>query len=290
MASRAKVMPPPAKTEGMVKVTKGVYAYIGGGGRTNFGLVLTKDKPVVIDNDIRIRKPFLASMRRVTKKSAGLVLNTHHNFDHTSDNGYYAARGAVSFGVDLVRQEMEREFASGNWVKQMAGRGPRVEHLIGKLGISPPEVTFEDQVDIRYGGRIFQMVYIDHCHTKGDTVVWMPKEGVLFAGDLLTYRTHPVNRLGDFNNWLPALGFLKKFPAKYIVPGHGPIPKGTAIVDENRTYLTRLKSRTQAALKKHKTPVKAAAAVEMPEYAKWFRAANVPDNTLKMAKDLRKKR
>ncbi len=290
MASRAKPMPAPAKTEGMVKVTKGVYAYIGGGGRTNFGLVLTKDKPVVIDNDIRVRKPFLTGMRRVTKKSAGLVLNTHHNFDHTSDNGYYAARGAVSFGVDLVRQEMEREFASGNWVKQMAGRGPRVEHLIGKLGISPPEVTFEDQIDIRYGGRIFQMVYIDHCHTKGDTVVWMPEEGVLFAGDLLTYRTHPVNRLGDFNNWLPALGFLKKFPAKYIVPGHGPIPKGTAIVDENRTYLTRLKSRTQAALKKHKTPAKAAAAVEMPEYAKWFRAPNVPNNALKMAKDLRKKR
>ncbi|MBT3821158.1 MAG: MBL fold metallo-hydrolase, partial [Nitrospinaceae bacterium] len=130
-----------------------------------------------------------------------------------------------------------------------------------------------------------------HCHTKGDTVVWMPEEGVLFTGDLTTYRTHPVNRLGNFNNWLPALDVLKKFPAKYIVPGHGPLPpKGSSIIADNKTYLSRLKSRTQAALKKHKTPAKAAAAVEMPEYAKWFRPGNVSGLALKMAKDLKSKR
>ena len=88
---------------------------------------------------------------------------------------------------------------------EVAGRGPRVDHLIDKLDISPPMVTFEDQIDIHYGRRHFQMIYIDHCHTKGDTVVWMPKEKVLFSGDLLTYRTHPVNRLGNFMNWIPAL-------------------------------------------------------------------------------------
>ena len=291
MASRAKVMPAPAKTDGMVKVTKGIYAYIGGGGRTNFGLVITNEGPVVIDNDIRVRGLFLAGMRRHTRKDAALVLNTHHNFDHTSDNAYYTGRGAVSFGVDLIRQEMEREYATGNWVRQMAGRGPSVNRFIGKLGISPPAVTFEEQIDIRYGGRLFQLVYIDHCHTKGDSVVWMPEEGVLFAGDLLCYRTHPVNRLGDFMNWIPALDVLKKFPAKHIVPGHGPLPpRGNAIVGESKTYLTRLRARTLAALKKRKTPAKAAAAVEMPEYAKWFRAQNIPINALKMAKELRKKR
>jgi cyclase len=291
MASRLKLMPAPANTTGMVKVTDGVYAHIGGNGQTNFGLVTTNGKPVVIDNDIRVQDKFLTGMRKVTRKDAGLVLNTHHNFDHTSDNGYYAARGAVSFGVDLVREEMEREFNSGNWVKQMDGRGPKVKHLIGKLDITPPTVTFEEQIDIRYGGRLFQMIYIGHCHTKGDTVVWMPEEGVLFSGDLLTYRTQPVNRLGNFMNWIPALSLLKKFPVKYVVPGHGPLPpRGSAVIDENKTFLTRLKTRTEAALKKEGTPVKASKAVRMPEYIKWFRAGNVEPNALKMAKDLKKKR
>ena len=292
MVSRGKIMPGPAKIRGFVKVSNEIYVFIGGGGTTNFGLILTKDKPVVIDNDIRVREDFLKGMRRITRKGAGLVLNTHHNFDHTSDNGYYTRRGAVTFGVDLIGQEMEREQETGIWVKQMAGRGRSVDHLIGKLDISPPMVTFEDRIDIHYGGLHFQMIYIDHCHTKGDSVVWMPKEKVLFAGDLLTYRTHPVNRLGNFMNWIPALDLLKKkFPARHIIPGHGPLPpRGTKIVDENKAFLTRLRSRAAAALRKEKSPARAAKLVQMPEYVHWFRAQNVPNNALKMAKDLKRKR
>ncbi len=292
MVSRGKIMPGPAEMQGFVKVSNGIYVFIGGGGTTNFGLVLTKDKPVVIDNDIRVREDFLKGMHHITRKEAGLVLNTHHNFDHTSDNGYYTRRGAVTFGVDLIGQEMEREQEIGIWVKQMAGRGRSVDRLIGKLDISPPMVTFEDQIDIHYGGLHFQMIYIDHCHTKGDSVVWMPKEKVLFAGDLLTYRTHPVNRLGNFMNWIPALDFLKKkFPARHIIPGHGPLPpRGTKIIDETKAFLTRLRSRTAAALRKEKSPARAAKLVQMPEYVRWFRAQNVPNNALKMAKDLKRKR
>lgn len=292
MAGRAKLMPSPARTQGFVKVVDGVYVYIGGRGTTNFGLIITNEKPVIVDNDIRIGAEFRKGMRRITRKLAGIVLNTHHNFDHTSDNGYYTKHGAISFGVDLIRDEMERERDAGIWVKQMAGRGPNVDHLIGKLDISPPMVTFNKEIEIRYGGRIFQMIYIDHCHTKGDSVVWMPNEKLLFAGDLLTHRTHPVNRLGDFMNWTPALNLLKKkFPAKYIIPGHGPLPpRGTKIIDENRVFLTRLRTRTAAALQKEKSPSKAAKIVQMPEYSKWFRAQNVPNLAAKMAKDLKKKR
>ncbi len=291
MARRVKALPGPAKTEGFVEVTKGIHTFVGGGGRTNFTLVLTKDKPVVIDNDIRARKRFLAGARRITRKSPGLLLNTHHNFDHTSDNGYYHAKGAVSFGCEVVREEMLREYNAGTWVTQMLGRGPKVDHLVGKLGVEPPMVTFDDLLTVRYGGRIFQIIYIGHCHTRGDSVVWMPEERVLFSGDLLNHRTHPVARLGNFENWLQALPLLKKFPARCIVPGHGPIPpRGTGIVDDVKGYLTRLRSRTAAALRREGAPVKASARVRMDEYAKWFRPQLVPQNALKMARELRQKR
>lgn len=291
MARRVKALPGPAKTKGFVEVTKGVHVYIGGNGTANFGLVLTNDKPVVIDNDIRVRKDYVAGMRRITRKAPGLVLNTHHNFDHTSDNGFYHKQGAISFGCELVVEEMQRERDAGIWVKQMAGRGPSVDHLIGKLDIAPPMVTFEDLLTINYGGRVFQMVYIDHCHTKSDTVIWMPRERVLFSGDLLTYRTLPVNRLGNFLTWIDAMAVLKKFPAQYVVPGHGPIPpKGNKIIDDVKTFLTRLRSRTAAALKKEGTPAKAAKAVRMDEYRNWFRFQNVEHNAMKMAQDLRRKK
>lgn len=43
------------KTTTLREIAKGVYVCIGGNGLTNFGLVLTKDKPVVIDSDMRVR-------------------------------------------------------------------------------------------------------------------------------------------------------------------------------------------------------------------------------------------
>ncbi len=193
----------------------------------------------------------------------------------------------MSFGVDLIREEMEREHRAGIWVSQMAGRLIKVEHLIGKLGIAPPAVTFKNELTIRYGGRTFQMMYIGHCHTKSDTVIWMPEEKILFAGDAFDYRTHPVVRLGNMSNWIKALDWLKKFPARQIVPGHGPLPpKGTGCLGELKEYFIKLRNRTAAALRREKTPARAAKSVRMEEYRNWHRSNLVYVNALKMAKEL----
>ena len=131
------------------------------------------------------------------------------------------------------------------------------------------------------------MFHIGHCHTKGDTVVWMPEERVLFTGDLLDYRTHPVARLGNFGNWIEAIRRLRKFPAKVLVPGHGPVPRQPAkkVWDEFGAYMVKLRERTAKALKKHGAPEKAAQNVHMDEYRNWLRSNLVAQNALLMAKE-----
>ncbi len=307
MARRVKAFPGPARVWGFTEIMSGIFVALnltGGrgsakagdtiddrsGGDTNFALILTKDKPIIIDTDIRARKEFMSGMRRITRKSPGLMLNTHHNFDHASDNAYYHRQGTVTFGVDRIRQEMEREYTAGIWVSQMAGRILKVEHLDGKLGIAPPMVTFEKELIIRYGGRALQMISIGHCHTKSDTVIWMPEEKALFMGDAFDYRTHPVVRIGNIMNWIDALDRLKKFPARQIVPGHGPLPpRGNKCLGEFRRYFTKLRDRTAAALRMEGTPVRAARRVRMDEYRNWFRSHLVYANALKMARELRGK-
>ncbi len=305
MARAALTLPGPARTQGFEETAPGVFVGVnltggrgslkagetidkrGGGGDTNFGLILTGEKPIVIDNDIRARKEFASGMRRITRKAPGLLLNTHHNFDHASDNAHFHRLGAVSIGVDRIRQEMEREHKAGIWVSQMAGRMIRVEHLIGKLGACPPQVTFEDELTIRYGGRCLRMIYIGHCHTVSDTVIWMPEERVLFMGDAFDYRTHPVVRIGNIQNWIRALGRLQKFPARQIVPGHGPLPpRGNKCLGEFKEYFLKLRARTAAALRREGTPVRAARRVRMDEYRNWLRSHLVYVNALKMAREL----
>ncbi len=279
----------PVKSPGFRQISPGVYIYVGGGGLTNFGLVLTDGKPVIIDGDMRVRAHFLKKMRGVTRKTAGLVLNTHHNFDHTSDNGYHARLGAVTIGADLIRREMERELKEGGWVAALDRSGFHLGHLAPGLAFDPPMVTFEDRLEIRYGGRLFQIIRVGHCHTRGDSVVWMPKEKILFAGDLIANRSHTATGQADLDNWRQELPRLKKFPARWFIPGHGALPnRGPGIVDENIAYFKNLRRRTAAALKKESAPRKAAASVQMPECRGWTRPHNLAANALNMARHLKK--
>jgi cyclase len=183
---------------------------------------------------------------------------------------------------------MERELKEGGWAAALDRSGFQLGHLARGLDFDPPMVTFKDRLEIRYGGRLFQMIYIDHCHTKGDSVVWMPEEKILFAGDLLANRSHPPSRQGNFGNWMRAIPQLKKFPARRFIPGHEPLPApGSGIVDENKTYFDRLRRRAAAALKKESAPKKAAALVKMPEYARWTRAQNAAVNAENMVRFLK---
>ena len=42
------------------------------------------------------------------------------------------------------------------------------------------------------------------AHTGGDTVVWVPDDGVLFAGDLLLVGVSPVMWSGPIEGWIEA--------------------------------------------------------------------------------------
>ncbi|MBV9142079.1 MAG: MBL fold metallo-hydrolase [Pseudonocardiales bacterium] len=64
------------------------------------------------------------------------------------------------------------------------------------------------------------------AHTDGDLVVWIPREGVLFPGDLVFTDVTPLAAHGSITGWLAALDWLADFEATHIVPGHGAMGAG----------------------------------------------------------------
>jgi cyclase len=69
------------------------------------------------------------------------------------------------------------------------------------------------------------------AHTDGDLVVWAPRDGVLFNGDLLFSGVVPLAVSGSVVGWLAALDWLAQFDAQHLVPGHGPLtdPRQTCL-------------------------------------------------------------
>src|SRR6185369_8889684 len=58
-------------------------------------------------------------------------------------------------------------------------------------------------------------------HTKGDTIAWMPKERVLFSGDLVEFGATPYAGDAHFKEWPQTLARLRELKAAALVPGRG---------------------------------------------------------------------
>jgi glyoxylase-like metal-dependent hydrolase (beta-lactamase superfamily II) len=170
---------PPAHT---VEVADGVFAYVQPDGSwwlNNAGFVVGADAVTGIDasSTERRTRALLAAIGAVSRAPVRTLVNTHHHGDHTNGNCLFA--DAVVVGHRQCRAGVEAQVIGG--LDAVFGA---VEW--GALTVRPPEVVFDERVDLFVGDRRVELHYIGTpAHTTGDAVAWLPEERVLFAGDLV---------------------------------------------------------------------------------------------------------
>jgi glyoxylase-like metal-dependent hydrolase (beta-lactamase superfamily II) len=106
-----------------------------------------------------------------------------------------------------------------------------------------PNFTFDSELTINLGNREVQIKHLGRGNTKGDAVVYLPKEKILIAGDLIV---HPVPYLfgGYPSDFIKTLNNLKQLDFQTIVPGHGEILRGQA----GKDYIDLLTGFTNAVI------------------------------------------
>jgi len=118
------------------------------------------------------------------------VLNTHTHYDHVALNGAFQRR----CGAEIVNQRVAPLGPEGRWIE-----GPE-----GRVGMLPSP----------------------GCHTDEDCIVWVPREKVLFVGDIFGWGLIPLTSpLSDetVGGLLETYGRLIEFDAAVVVGGHGPL-------------------------------------------------------------------
>jgi glyoxylase-like metal-dependent hydrolase (beta-lactamase superfamily II) len=93
------------------------------------------------------------------------------------------------------------------------------------------------------GKRIVYAKYFGYAHERSDIALWVPKEKILFAGDLaFNSRLLPIFKITDINKWLQAWSKLEKLKAKKVVPGHGFVTNMKIVSKYTKEYLEYLKN------------------------------------------------
>ena len=102
-------------------------------------------------------------------------------------------------------------------------------------------------VSVDLGGRVAEVRFLGRGNTAGDTVVWLPKERVLAAGDLVV---HPVPYLGGGfpADFVRTLGRVVELDPLLIVPGHGELLRGTAYPRMLAEFIAAVNAQVSAAV------------------------------------------
>jgi len=173
------------------------------------------------------------------------VVNTHQHEDHTGGDRYFATLGATFIAQEKVAGEIQHLLT---WAPGETGDS------LSHSGLSPTVKKISRRAS--YGGtkRPVRVIYLGRpAHTAGDLVVYLPKQGVLFAGDLVSNRSVPWLLDPDMsvNGWLQSLDSLltPAFKIETLVPGHGVLGKPQASIQFIYHYLldVREKASTVAA-------------------------------------------
>ncbi len=223
----------------------------GSEGQPNAGFVVTSEGVVVIDAlaSPKQGRDLLQAIRSVTRQPVKWLVLTHHHPDHHF--------GAVVFrreGARIVAHPERGTLASEGGEDALIADWVRVVGLDAMRGfefadIPDRPVTITDTLVL--GERKLVIIHPGPAHSAGDLVVWLPKERILFAGDLLVEDGVTMVVDGNSTVLLRALAHIDGLRPRVVVPGHGALPRRPAdLVARTREYLTTLKTEMRAAVER----------------------------------------
>lgn len=197
----------------------GLYAYTAEGD-PNSGIIVGPKGVTVIDAQATpaMAAEVQARIATVSKLPVDTVILSH----------YHAVRvlGASGYKAhDIITSDVTRELIAERGQQDMdseIGRFPRLfRGREGIPGLTWPTATFHGRMTLWFGEREAQVIHIGRAHTAGDTIVWLPREKVLFAGDTVEFGATPYCGDAHFTDWPDTIRKLRELGAEKMVPGRG---------------------------------------------------------------------
>src|SRR5574343_2059257 len=166
------------------KLSEHAYAYTAEGD-PNTGIVIGDDAVMVIDTQATpvMAQDVIRRIREVTDKPIKYVLLSHYPAVRVLGASAYQPEHIIASQDtdDLIVERGEFDKASE------IGRFPRLFQNVESVppGLTWPTLTFTGKMTVWLGKLEVQLLQLGRGHTKGDTVVWLPPDKVLFSGDLV---------------------------------------------------------------------------------------------------------
>ncbi len=271
--------PPLVKENAAVKVSEHVYVISDDGvpAVPNVGIIVGGRATLVVDTGLGTRngETILREVRKVSRHDELYVVSTHFHPEHTLGEGAFPATAKI-LRSNLQQKDID-EFGLTS-LRNFAGRTPVMAELLKDVGFRKADELFDTEKLLDLGGVGVRIFWLGPAHTRGDTLVFIEPDRVLFAGDVVMNRrflsfSSPYSSL---RAWMNSLDQLQPIRPGLIVPSHGEMADAS-LIERNRNYLKALQTRT-AELKRQGMSLEETTKILGPEFQSsnpdWTNAGN----------------
>jgi glyoxylase-like metal-dependent hydrolase (beta-lactamase superfamily II) len=202
------------------KLSDNAYAYTAEGD-PNTGIIIGDDAVLVADTQATpvMAQDVIRRIREVTDKPIKYVVLTHYHAVRVLGATAYqpqqviASQDTYDLIVERGAQDMKSEIE----------RFPRLFRAVESVpGLTWPTLTFKGEMTLWLGKLEVKLMQLGRGHTKGDTVVWLPQQKIMFSGDLVEYDATPYAGDAYFEDWPATLDAIAALKPEKLVPGRGP--------------------------------------------------------------------
>lgn len=211
----------------------------------NVGIVVGEQSVLVVDTGMGPTNAtiVLDEVRRLTDKPIAWLVCTHFHPEHNFGAQSFPADTQVIYSTAQHRDLTEKGEHYRSWFVEMFGDD--VAPLLAPVVLRSPDITFDRRAIVDLGGRTVELLHFGRAaHTRGDTLVFVPDAGIVFAGGLTPNGKFPImpDADSDGSGWIESLTELRRLNFSRIVPGHGAIAD-RSLIDVVDTYLRALRER-----------------------------------------------
>jgi glyoxylase-like metal-dependent hydrolase (beta-lactamase superfamily II) len=193
------------------KVSDSVYAAVAlpdGKAASNAMFIVTGSHVILAGSHFVLDavRELLAEIAKITPNPVREIILTHHH------SGYNYIDVDLPANAEIIT----------SWQTWLALKSEYRQ-------VKNPVTYFEKGLTLQRENLSIVLSNTDFGHSKGDLVVYVPSEGVLFTSDLVFNKAIGYMGTGYMRDWVICLEFLESLSASIVIPGVGKVTDSEGI-------------------------------------------------------------
>jgi len=234
------------------QVSENVWCFFGklemptkqnGGDMSNSCYIKANTSYILIDSGATFKyaKEAYKQMSKINKLPVSTVFNSHLHDDHWLGNNFYKEK----FGAKLIGTKAQDDaYKPGDKTRMFKFLTP---DAVEGTKIVKLDEHISGNKTMKIDGVEIKIVNVGKSHSNEDIFFYLPKERIIFAGDLVMNGRITSNRDGRVIGQLKALKAINSHDWDKLIAGHG-FDISKSAIEESVQYFTLLKDRVLKAV------------------------------------------